>query len=308
MTYNTYVLLLCGIVYATLTLVSIAVIVTLTKMSLRLVRHGAEDENILKEYAKMRKKRKKSRGRKILSLIPSVLLFLVFSGAFGFSLYVNLNEDSYFEDVPTMRIVQSESMSKKLETNKYLFENGLNDQFETFDMIFTYKVPDQFELELYDIIVYETDGVLIIHRIVEIEEPNAVHPNERYFRLQGDAVDTPDRFPVKYSQMKAIYRGEKVPFIGSFIMFLQSPAGWMCMILMLAAMLSTPLVDKKLARARENRWQELLARKREEMAKQNSTAAPVCLYPVYYDPQDGVPFLDTTVSKDKLHYHKGVKK
>ena len=95
--------------------------------------------------------------------------------------------------------------------------------------------------------------MLIVHRIVGIEEPNDFHPNERYFLLQGDAVESPDRYPVLYQQMRAIYRGERTPFIGSFILFMQSPAGWMCTLLIVITMIATPLLDKKLSEARNER-------------------------------------------------------
>ena len=76
-------------------------------------------------------------------------------------------------------------------------------------------LPKEEDLKLYDIVVYKQDDIYVVHRIVGIEEPNEKHPNERYFLLQGDAVDSPDRFPVKYSQMQGIYTDEKIPFVGS---------------------------------------------------------------------------------------------
>ena len=120
-------------------------------------------------------------------------------------------------------------------------------------MIFTYKLPAEEDLELYDIVVYEVDDILVIHRIVGIEEPNNSH-KERYFLLQGDAIERPDRFPVYYSQMKAIYRGERIPFIGSFVTFMQSPAGWLCVILLVFTMIALPVVEKKLQKAIDARY------------------------------------------------------
>ena len=88
--------------------------------------------------------------------------------------------------------------------------------------------------------------MFVIHRIVGIEKPNEQHPNAWHFLLQGDAVETPDRFPVLYEQMQGIYEGERVPFVGSFVLFMQSPAGWLCILLVLFAMIATPIVEKKL--------------------------------------------------------------
>ncbi len=296
MTYETYVFILCVIVYVALTVVTIAVIAALAKMTLGLIRHGAQDKEIIKEYIEAQKKGRKNKG-KTLDVLVSVFLCAAFAVVFGFSLYVNLKQDQYFENIPTIKVVQSASMSKKHEKNTYLTENALNNQFDTFDLILVYKAPAEEDLKLYDIVVYETEfeGEVgyIVHRIVGIDEANESHG--RLFKTQGDAVDSADRLKVEYSQIKAIYRGERVPFIGSFVLFMQSPAGWMCMILILAATIATPIIDKKLEKARWKRYQALCKKKREEalqeqMQAQNQPifAAPICLYPVYYDPTQGV--------------------
>ena len=49
-----------------------------------------------------------------------------------------------------------------------------------------------------------------------------------------------------YSQMQGIYRGNRVPFVGSFVLFMQSPAGWLCIILVLFAIIVTPMLERKL--------------------------------------------------------------
>lgn len=214
-----------------------------------MIKHGLEDENIIKQKQIEERKRKRYCLDNILSAIISIL----FIAAFLFSTYVNLQENSTFEHIPTLRIVNSASMAEKHKDNKYLTTNNLNDQLQTFDLIFTYKLPAEEDLELYDIVVYEVDDILVIHRIVGIEEPNNSH-KERYFLLQGDAIERPDRFPVYYSQMKAIYRGERIPFIGSFVTFMQSPAGWLCVILLVFTMIALPVVEKKLQKAIDARY------------------------------------------------------
>lgn len=300
MTYETYVLILCIVVYIALTGVTIAAILSLTRMTLGLIRHGAQDKDIIKYYAKAKRKAKGKKERAV-DMLASIFLCSLFAVVFGFSLYVNVNENTYFENVPTLKVVLSASMEEKHEKNTYLEQNGLDDQFGKFDMILVYKAPAEEDLKLYDVIVYEIEyegeTVQIVHRIVGIEEANESHG--RRFKTQGDAVETADRKLVEYSQIKAVYRGEKVRFIGSFVLFMQSPAGWMCMILILAATVATPIVDKILEKARWKRYLALCKKKAEEkkqaqaraMQAQNGpiVAAPVCLYPVYYDPNKFTP-------------------
>ena len=116
-----------------------------------------------------------------------------------------------------------------------------------------HELPKEEDLELYDIVVYEIRGYYIVHRIVGIEEPNESHPDCRYFLLQGDANTLADDFPVTYEQMTAIYRGEHVPFIGAFVFFMQSPPGILCFLLVVFAVIATPIAERKIEDEKKKR-------------------------------------------------------
>jgi len=251
--YEIYVFLLCLIVFVMLTGLSALCIYIITKLSLRLIHSGVEDENILQEHEKNKKKTAKSKYIKIADYAVSGIVCLVFVVMLFGALAIRCTEESRCGFLPTYRVVKTGSMAEKNAKNTYLTANGLDDQIQMFDLIRTEKLPDEMALQLYDVVVYETDGMLIIHRIVEIEEPNQAHPHCRHFRLQGDAVDAPDRFPVLYEQMRAIYRGDRTPFIGSFILFMQSPAGWLCTFLVVGAMIAAPILEKLLQTAKNRR-------------------------------------------------------
>lgn len=240
--FEVYNLFLCVFVFIGFTAVFGVMLTMVVKFSLKTIKFGLEDEKLKTEYRKMQK----SKHGKVVDMIVSVILCVVVFLVFGFSVVVGLMPDKVSGNIPTVRVVNSGSMASKNEGNDYLYENNLNDQIQTFDLILTYKLPDEKDLKLYDIVVYEVDGILIMHRIVGIEEPNSDHSGERWFLLQGDAVASPDRFPVKYKQMKAIYNGERVPFVGSFVTFMQSPAGWLCIILVIVAVVLTPILEKKI--------------------------------------------------------------
>lgn len=255
--YEIYVFFLCLIVFTLLTTLFSAMLYYIVSQQLRLIRCGEEDKNLLKEFTKEKKQNKLI---KVCNTVISLVLCGVLLFCFAFSIHINISEDVYFEGSPTLKVVQSGSMAVKNKANTYLFENGLDDQIATFDLILTYKIPKEDELKLYDIVVYEVDGTLIVHRIVGIEEPNQRHPDERWFTCQGDNVEIADRFPVHYYQMKGIYRGERVPFVGSFILFMQSPAGWLCILLILAAMVITPLLEKKLLKEKKQRFELIISK------------------------------------------------
>lgn len=248
--YEIYVFILCLIVFVMLTSFLTYLLVCLTKQHLKMIRHGLEDTEIRREY---RKTAPISRIGAFASVLLSVVICLALCVVFVFSIYLKATEDRAANGTPALHVVKSDSMSYKAEENTYLTENGLDDQLQTFDLIVTRRLPDEEDLQLYDIVVYEIDGAHIIHRIVEIEEPNSYHPDQRWFRTQGDALSGMDRNPVTYEQMRGIYQGERVPFVGSFVLFMQSPAGWLCILLVLFAIFTTPIVEKKIEREKNAR-------------------------------------------------------
>lgn len=260
--YEIYIFILCAIVFFMLTTLSIVAVTYIAKLSIKLIRVGAEDDKIIAEDKKTKAK-KLNKASRIFDYALSFLMCIIFALVFSASLYINCAENTYIAGVPTYRVVRTASMAEKNEKNQYLFDNKLNDQIQTFDLILTYAIPKEEDLKLYDIVVYEVDDILVVHRIVGIEEPNAKHPNERHFLLQGDNVESPDRFPVRYSQMKAIYKGEKIPFVGSFVLFMQSPAGWLCMLLVVFAMVATPLLERKFAKEKNLRLQAIIGNQTE---------------------------------------------
>ncbi len=253
--YDIYIFFLCLIVFTLLTALFSVMLIMLVRFYLRLVNAGLEDENLKIEYEKNKTESNKP-STKVLGYIASAFILVVtvaFFLTFAVSLHVEIKNNSKVEDIPTMKVVKSGSMATKHPDNTYLVEEELHDQIKTFDLITLHKLPPEEALEKYDIVAYERDGNLILHRIVNIEEPNERHPDARYFLLQGDAVEFHDSFPVLYKEMKGIYRGERIPFLGSFFMFMQSPAGYLCILLILIALVATPLTEKKIKSAKEQR-------------------------------------------------------
>lgn len=242
MTYDLYIFILCAIVFTMLTALLTYLIVTMIRMHIALIRVGEKDRDIVISFGNRKKKKKGC----LVDCIVSGILCSVLLVCFFFSLYVNLQEESVFDSIPTLSVVKSPSMASKHEDNTYLRKNSLDNQLKRFDLILTYKKPPEEELKLYDVVVYKQDDILVVHRIVGFEEPNDSHPDDRYYICQGDANACPDKSPVHYSQIKAIYRNERIPMVGSFILFMQSPAGWLCILLVVFALIATPIAEKKI--------------------------------------------------------------
>jgi len=249
-----YVFFLCLVVFTLLTGLFSAMLHYIVKTTLKTIRHGLEDERIIKEYEKQ--KREHPFAEKLCKSFSAVILAVVFA-AFLLSLSIQFAGDKVVGDLPVPKVVLSSSMSFQNKENTYLKANGLNDQFDRFDLIFTRRLPGEFDLELYDTVVYDYHGTQIIHRIIGIEEPNDEHPGHREFLLRGDALWFSDDYPVTYAQMQAIYRGEKIPYVGSFFAFMQSPAGYLCILLVIFAVIATPIVEKKFWMAKVARLKEI---------------------------------------------------
>ena len=254
-----YIFCLCAVVFTLLTVLLTALIVTLLRYYVRLVRLGSEDESIRKEYDN---RHCQSKLLNVLGFIINFAICVVLAVAFIFSLSVRICEKKNCDAAQTgiIRVVKSSSMAKAYEKNEYLFENNLDgkeNNFNTFDIIYTDALPAEEDLKLYDVVVYDLDGYLIIHRIVKIEEPNENHPDERYYYLRGDNNVITDPKPVTYDQMRGIWNGQKVENVGSFILFMQSPAGYLCILLMLFVVIALPIVTKIIENERSERYQTL---------------------------------------------------
>ena len=245
--YDRYVLFLCLTVFTLLTAFFSLLIAAIVQLTLRLIRSGAEDAAIQREAEKPRR----CRGPGAAAM--DVLLFLLL----GLAVFCNLSGSVYPAGLPTPRAVKSDSMAEKEPGNTYLYENALDDQLQRFDLILIHALPDEFDLKLYDIVVYEAGGVPVIHRIVGIEGPNEAHPDARRFTTQGDGVPWPDGDAVEYAQMRGIYRGQRVPYIGSFVLFFQSPAGWLCALLLVFAVAVSPIVERKIVREKQRRLERM---------------------------------------------------
>lgn len=189
---------------------------------------------------------------KIISTVVCIVLAIMVA----FSVAMGVTENDLTKNLASLKVVKSESMSKAHKNNDYIEENNLNDQFQMFDLIVTHPLPAEEDIELYDVIVYERDGNLIIHRVVYIAEPNENVPEYRFY-FRGDANKENDDEWVSYDQMRGIYRGKRIPFVGSFILFMQSPAGIICLILAIVGMFIMPIIDQRIEDVRDHRYRLL---------------------------------------------------
>ena len=93
--YDIYIFFLCFIVFTALTLLFSYLIYEIIKLTVKVIKHGVDDEKIIKAY----EKEKNTVSNKIYSKIFSLVLCGLLIVFFGFSLWLHLSEDVFTHSV-----------------------------------------------------------------------------------------------------------------------------------------------------------------------------------------------------------------
>lgn len=177
------------------------------------------DEAIYENLSSVKKRKKIS---KTINSIVFYGLLICIAPFFIFAI-INKTEGNItnFGDKGIL-VVASGSMSYKNSVNEYLFENDLNNQFSTFDIIIVEKVDSDDDLKLYDVVTFvDSSGKNIIHRIIEIDDSD---PNNIIYKTRGDAAKVTD--PVStIANIKGKYTNIRIRYIGAVVLFFQSTLG-----------------------------------------------------------------------------------
>ncbi|MBQ3153709.1 MAG: signal peptidase I [Clostridia bacterium] len=144
----------------------------------------------------------KNNSKKIRRMILRIVVMVIAGIFLGTQIY-SWNAKSLGGDAMPMplgfgvSIVLSGSMEPELSVN---------------DLIFVRQM-DSYEVR--DVVVFQSYGSLVVHRILEIDGENVV--------TQGDANDTADD-PIALTEIKGEVVGH-VPYVGAILRFLKTPIG-----------------------------------------------------------------------------------
>ena len=193
------------------------------RSSIKELRTGKRDIELMDACIYEMRKSVKIR-RRIGKIIKGVCFYGVLAlliPIFALSMFSKLNGNVAMINNHAMMVVASGSMSMKNEENDYLVEKGLDNQFNTYDVIILERV-DANELALYDVIAFVDDtGKNVIHRIIGIQnEGGAV-----CYETRGDSNNTSDDFSPRAENIIGRYTNTKISSLGSVIMFFQSVGG-----------------------------------------------------------------------------------
>lgn len=226
------------------------------------VESGEEDAELI--YEEAMGKREKTLPQKLLHYggkALSYLVLVVLVGVFAWSLAARFmgTEMSLGGNIPL--VIVSGSMSYKNEDNQYLYDNDLDNQFQTYDIIVVNQTASPDDIELYDVIAfYSSDGTVVVHRVVEIVDTS----EGPMYVTRGDANDTSDDNALygdylPYQQIVGEYHGVRVPAAGAFVLFLQSGAGVVCVISIVYCFAIFEFYRRKMDLAIEERTEKLLS-------------------------------------------------
>jgi signal peptidase I len=144
--------------------------------------------------------------------------------------------------------VASGSMSFKNEENPYLA--NINNQFNTYDMIVLEKPEMESDIALYDVIAYVNDkGENIIHRVVGFQQT----ARGMTYITRGDSNNADDEYNPLFSDVLGKYTGQRIPYVGVFVMFLQSFSGILTVLAIIYCLIMIESVRNKIEAAREAR-------------------------------------------------------
>ncbi len=144
--------------------------------------------------------------------------------------------------------VASGSMSQKNPANPYL--SNIDDQLNTYDVILLEKVESESELKLYSVIAYVNDkGENIIHRIVGFQQTAS---GVRYV-TRGDSNNADDTYKPCIDNVIGKYTGTRVPYVGAFLVFLQSYSGIVTVLAILYCLVMIERTSQKIYTARKER-------------------------------------------------------
>jgi len=203
------------------------------------------DETILTNINNAKKHRKILRAVKKGILTAFVVLLIPF---LLISIYSKVVNGVAMLGGKGVIAVASGSMSEKNSANPYLA--NINNQFNTYDMIVLQKVESASDLGLYDVIAFVNDeGMNVIHRIVGFQDT----PSGVRFVTRGDSNNADDEYKPALEDVLGEYTGTRIPYIGVFVMFLQSYSGILTVAAVIYCLFMIENVGNKIYLAREER-------------------------------------------------------
>ena len=232
--------------------------VTYTNAAINEYKSGKKDVELIDEaiYDNLAHVKKRREIIKTIKSIGFYGLMIIIIPIFVFSLLNKFSGNISMIGDKGILVVASGSMSQKNEANHYIITEDLNDQFDTYDTIVIEKVKYASDVNTYDVIAFTNDeGKIVIHRVID----RLVINGELRFETRGDSNNASDKYKPCMDDIKGKYIGVKVPVIGMFVLFMQSPIGIITVFGLLYCLITTDRLNEKLFKQQQKRLDKLSA-------------------------------------------------
>lgn len=223
-----------------------------TAASIKEISTGKTDIDLIDEYI-YNSQKNIERRREIFSKIKSALFYTLLTlliPVFIFAMISKFNNDVVMFGGKSLMVVASGSMSQRHEDNTYLESEQLYNQFDTYDIIILKKVEKSSDLKLYDVIAFVNDeGINVIHRIKGFKGSSYV--------TRGDSNNADDKYNPTFEDVIGVYTDEKIPLVGVFVLFFQSPSGVVTVAALIFCLVMMDKQNKKLREVQSERLEKL---------------------------------------------------
>ncbi len=143
LTHETYITAVSVIVFILFVLVFSYAIGAIQRLTAALVRLGGMDDKVLCTMTRKRRNENSLLAKigRVFGNVISFVLMIFFLAALLISLSAKDWPDSATGPIPTLKVILSGSMAKANEKNTYIEQHGLDDQFDSYDLLVIRELP-----------------------------------------------------------------------------------------------------------------------------------------------------------------------
>lgn len=242
--------------------ISFATIITLLyhsyiSSSIKDIKLGKQDADLIDEVIKDGSEQRQKR-KKVMTIVKNSL-FCVFLAiiipVFALAIISKVNGNMMMIGGNSIIVVASGSMSTKHPSNDYLDKYHLDNQFQTYDIIGLSEVDSKDDLKVHDVIAFRNDkGMNVIHRIISFEDRA---DGKRYYTTRGDSNNASDTFKPTFENVLGKYNGKRIPIVGMFVLFFQSPSGIITALAVVYCLFMIDHLSNKMAKVADERLEIL---------------------------------------------------
>ena len=214
-------------------------------------------------YPKYYYKKKKSRSNwNILGNSILAVIFVIMVVGFIFAMIIKGSNQAISIKGVTYYVIETGSMEEVNQNNDYLINptsdnEYINTRINQYSLVGIEDYTDVSQLEVYDIVAFEMDGKVVVHRLLSI---NHQEDGSYTFTFRGDAnrYSLSGEIGVSEDRIIGIYNGYQSFVLGSLIVYLQSGIGLITIFAIIIVMSMYSYYYDKLEAGSKKRYEVLM--------------------------------------------------